>query len=287
MNEEKPAKHRINDSVFTDLFKGEENLLKLYRVLHPEDTDVTRDDIENVTIENVLVNGIYNDLGFMVRKRQIILMEAQSTRTKNILVRALAYLAQTYSVYLEETGQNVYGTRKVSLPKPELYVLYTGEDAARTETISLAEEFFGGGDAPVDVRIKLLYGGAPCDRDILAQYVRFTQIYREKRKEYGRTRRAVTETIRVCENENVLTEYLGSRKKEVENIMLGLFDQEKIWKMYGIEQRTEGMAQGEAKMIIKFYNNGYTVEQIAKVADKTVDEIREIVENGGLPDSEE
>ncbi|MCD8038143.1 MAG: hypothetical protein LUE96_03525, partial [Lachnospiraceae bacterium] len=53
------------------------------------------------------------------------------------------------------------------------------------------------------------------------------------------------------------------------------------------EGRKEGMAHGEAKMIIRLYNNGYSLEQIAAVAEKSVDEIREIVENGGFPDSGE
>ena len=41
--------------------------------------------IEEITIYNVLVDGLYNDLGFRVGDRQIILVEAQSTWSVNII----------------------------------------------------------------------------------------------------------------------------------------------------------------------------------------------------------
>jgi len=60
------------------------------------DTDATEDMIQNVNIRNVLTNRLYNDLGFMARDRLVILVEAQSTWSINIIVRAFMYLAQSY-----------------------------------------------------------------------------------------------------------------------------------------------------------------------------------------------
>ena len=42
------------------------------------------------------------------------------------MVRCLLYLAQTYQEYFESTKQNVYGSKKLELPKPEMYVIFTG-----------------------------------------------------------------------------------------------------------------------------------------------------------------
>ena len=58
------AKLTIRDSVFSDLFRDKRYLLKLYQALHPEDTETTEDDLVDVTIQNVLTNDLYNDLGF-------------------------------------------------------------------------------------------------------------------------------------------------------------------------------------------------------------------------------
>ena len=67
---------KVADSVFIHLFKDKKYLLQLYRALHPEDTAATEDMLTNVTIENVIMNGIYNDLGFLVEDSLIILTEA-------------------------------------------------------------------------------------------------------------------------------------------------------------------------------------------------------------------
>ena len=93
INEKVVVKRNIKDCVFTDLFGNKKYLRELYLVLHPEDTDVTEDDLTDITIENVLVNDLYNDLGFRVGSRLIILVEAQSSWSPNILIRALLYVA--------------------------------------------------------------------------------------------------------------------------------------------------------------------------------------------------
>ena len=63
-----PALNRqIKDSVFSDLFGDRKRLLQLYRALHPEDESASEDDIANVTMKNILMVDLYNDLGFTVR----------------------------------------------------------------------------------------------------------------------------------------------------------------------------------------------------------------------------
>lgn len=95
----------------------------------------------------------------------------------------------------------------------ELYVIYTGDRKERTEYISLADEFFDRQKTFLDAKIKVLYGSG--QGDIISQYVTFTKVYDGQRKLHGRTRKAVTETIRICKDKNVLKEYLDEREKEV------------------------------------------------------------------------
>ena len=99
------------DSVFCDLFQDPENLLELYRCLHPEDTDATVEDLGNVTLRNILVEDQYNDLGFTIRDRQLILLEAQSTWSANIVLRILLYLADTWNAHIVKYNCNLYGTK--------------------------------------------------------------------------------------------------------------------------------------------------------------------------------
>ena len=74
----------------------------------------------------------------------------------------------------------------------------------------------------------MLYGDK--EDDILGQYVTFSKVYNEQRKKYGRTREAITETIRICKDRNVLKEYLESKEVEVVTMMMTLYDEEQIMK---------------------------------------------------------
>ena len=239
------AKKTAKDSIFRDLFENPKYLLQLYQVLHPEDRKVTEDQISSVTIQNVLLDQMYNDLGFVVKERLLLLVEAQSTWSKNIVIRVLLYLANTWKEYIQNKKLNIYGSGGMSLPKPELYVIYTGERKERPEWIFLSEEFFPGQECFVDVKVRMLYDGK--EGDILNQYVTFTKIYNEQVKEYGRTKEAVLETIRICKNRKILKEYLESREKEVVDIMMTLFDQEYAVERYGDEKKAEGKAEGLAE----------------------------------------
>ena len=224
-------KRTIKDSVFTDLFQDKKYLLQLYKALHPEDTDVTEDDLNDITIKNVLTDNIYNDLGFTVGDKLMILVEAQSSVwTVNIIVRALMYLVQTWHDYFERTKQNLYKSKKVQMPIPEVYVIFTGERKTRPSEISLSQEFFGGKECAVDVKVKMIYDGK--EGDIINQYVMFTKVCNEQMKKYGRTRKAVMEAIRICKDRNVLSEYLSSKESEVVSIMMVLYDEEEIMRSY-------------------------------------------------------
>ena len=119
-NDKRTVKRKAKDSVFTFIFKDVNNVYELYRELHPEDTDVTVDDIHIETLETVLVNDVYNDLGFIVRSgdkaRFVILVEAQSKWTENLTLRMLIYIVETYRRYLKETQQSEHLEKRIILP---------------------------------------------------------------------------------------------------------------------------------------------------------------------------
>ena len=237
-------KRKIKDSVFTNLFHDKKYLLQLYRALHPEDCDVTEDEIADITIKHVLTDADYNDLGFSVGNRLMVLVESQSTWTTNIIIRALMYLIQTYHDYFKRTNQNLYGSKKVMIPKPELYMIYTGDRKNIPDSISLSNEFFYGDRISIDAEVKVLY--QENEKDIIGQYIIFSKVYNEQRKLYGNTKQSVTETIRICKSRNVLKEYLENKEQEVVDIMMTLFDDEQILKAY-VKDIKDNTAQETAR----------------------------------------
>jgi hypothetical protein len=269
------VKHTIKDSVFTDLFSIPKYTLQLYQALHGDDAVATEADIEIVTIENVVLNQIYNDLGFKVGDKLLIFVEAQSTWSENIVVRVLLYVAETLQRYFVDTEQNLYREKKVTFPKPELYVLFTGKRKEHPELLTLSDSFFHGEESDINVKVHVLYDGQ--QGDILSQYVAFTKICDEQCKKYGRTHQAVLEIIRICEEQNILKEYLQNRKKEVVTMMMTLFDQEYNLKMHENDILNEGISQGKnTKGITVFLNckkrgmSDADAQAIADISDELV-----------------
>ena len=271
MSDGKRMKHSVKDTVFRDMFSKKKYLIQLYTALHPEDKTITQADLEIVTLQSILLNGIYNDLGFIVRGKQLmILVEAQSTWSPNIVIRALIYLMSTYQDYFSENKIQLYGSKKVEMPKPELYVIYTGDQGSHPDVLSMKDEFFPHADCCIEAKVKIIY--LRDSDDIISQYIGFCRVFNEQIALYGRSLRAAKETIRICRDKNLLREYLSERAKEVEGIMLTLFDQEQVWNVErenirseafnegvnrGISQGiSQGINQGKLSMLIELVRDG-------------------------------
>ena len=277
-NDESKSKWTAKDSVFTKLFGAEDKkyLYQLYRALHPEDEATAKEDLTVMTLESHLLEQQHNDLGFLVGTRLIILVEAQSTWSENIVYRVLLYVAMTWYKYVKRVNANIYGEKKISLPEPELYVIYTGEED-HPEALSLSDTFFGGKDIGVDCKVKIITDGKK--GDIINQYVRFCHVLDEQIKIHGRTRKAVEETIRICQGEDVLNEYLERQKEEVMDVMMTLFNEETIVRDYGNSKMAEGRTEGQNSMIESMLRKGKTPEEIVDLCDVSMQQVKEVERN--------
>ena len=278
-------KRDIKDSVFTFLFSDLEYTKQLYLSLHPEDTEIRDEDFKLVTLENILAIGQYNDLGFQVRDKLILLVEAQSTFSPNIPLRMLMYLAKTYNEYIEEHQLSLYREKKVSIPRPELYVIYTGEKEA-PDILRLSDMYEGSGSA--DLVVRVLRDGQP--GDILSQYVDFCQVANEQVSLYGRTDEALMSTIQICQERGILVPFLDCRKKEVVDIMTRLFSQEKAWEMElaanarenreagRVEGRVEGRMEAQADMLRRLLQK-FSILEVSQIMGIPQSEIERLTRN--------
>ena len=277
-------KRTMKDSVFTYLFRQPEYMKALYQLLHPEDTDVTESDFKLVTLENILTIGLYNDLGIQVKDRLILLMEAQSTFSANIPLRMLMYLASTYKEFVTEHMLSLYRETKVTIPRPALYVVYTGIKQDVPEELKLSSLYEGDGAAELTVKVLRNDGSG----DILDQYIAFSQIFDAQVKEHGRTQQAMDETFKFCFAHNILTAFLESRKKEVLDIMTTLFDQETIWEIerYNIaqENRREGRQEGrregrqeERAILLRQMLQNASILDVSRITGIPAEEIERLI----------
>ena len=235
------SNRKAKDSVFTNLFTIPKYRYQLFKELHPEVKGITEDDIEIVTLEHVLMNNEYNDLGLLAGDHFLILAEAQSTWSVNILIRFLLYLASTYKDYIEAKDISLYGTKKAVIPKPELYLIYSGNKGKKPEVLSFTKEFFGGNESAVEIKAKVIYGDSK-KHDVISQYIAYCRVLDMQVKKHGRTKKAIEETIRICSDKDILKEYLEAHRKEVVDIMTQLYDREREMRLY-----VEEMKQDAAK----------------------------------------
>ncbi len=135
------------------------------------------------------------------------------------------------------------------MPKPELYVIYTGNKGRKPDTISLSQEFFDGADIDIEIKAKVIYES---DKDnIINEYIVFCKVFNKQIKEHGMTKQAVTETIRICKDRNILKQYLSSKEVEVVTIMMSLFDDEQIMRTYEKDIKRETLMEKAILMLKK------------------------------------
>ena len=283
MTEPVGANRQTKNSVFCDLFSRPEYLLQLYQALHPEDKTAQIKDLKDITVKCVVAEHPYNDLGFRINNNLMILVEAQSTWSPNILLRMLNYLAESYVNYYNEEKVSLYNNHKVNVPKPELYVIFTGERVDKPETLSLSEYFFDGEMNDVEIRAKMIYDSKT--GDIIYQYITFCKVFDQQRKKYGLTLKAIHETIRICSDANILKAYLKERESELMDMMTYLFDQETVTRDYGEAKWADGKAEGINEGISKGKAEG-KAEAILNIVNDfgvSVDKAMDVLK---IPDNE-
>ncbi len=183
-------------------------------------------------------------------------------------------MAQSYHEYFERTNQSLYKSKKVKMPKPELYVIYTGNKGRKPDIISLSQEFFDGADVDIEIKAQVIYES---DKDnIINEYIVFCKVFNEQIKQQGMTKQAVTETIRICKDRNILKHYLSSKEVEVITIMMSLFDDEQIMRTYAKDIKRETLMEN-ARHMLKI--GKLTVEEIPICyPDLSMDDAKEIEE---------
>ena len=235
----------VKNSVFLDLFGRKEYILKLFHSIHMDVEDITEDDITVVTIENVLTIKPYNDFGVLLnrKKRKLLIMaEAQSQWSINVIFRIWEYVIDTLMNYFINNGYDLYSTPKLPMPDVETYIIYTGKsipkilssgeletDEYGQQILSLNREFFNSEKGKPELTAKVL--NFRNSSGIIEEYIRFSQVFDEQRLIYKEDpENALKEIFRICREEGILNDYLAEHRAEVEKIMMTIVSPEYLEK---------------------------------------------------------
>ena len=260
------------NSVFVNFFKDEKNVLRMYQELHPEATDVTVEDIVIDTLESVIVNTLYNDLGFRVKDKYIFLVEAQSYWNENIALRILFYLIETLRRYINASGQSELDDKRIHLPTPELYVIYSGP-GKKPDVISLSEDFFGG-SPDFELKVHVL---SEVDKTLSGQYIGFCKVFDEQRKLHEDGMTVARETYRLCIENDYLSEFMKAHEQEVIDMMYELFDEETMRKQLDTARSRRDVEKTKVEVALNMLSKGkLSIEEIAEYRGLALDRIKEL-----------
>jgi len=139
--QENQVRLQVKDSLLVDIFKEVENFiifLKWVRyegateaeALNPLDlTYITDADIEPFLLRSdTLIRKRRNDVSFITKDgRLIILIEHQTIITQNLALKIFLYYMELIQLWLVKNDVNIHSTKKINIPKPEMYIVYNGK----------------------------------------------------------------------------------------------------------------------------------------------------------------
>ena len=291
-------RRNYKDSVFTDLFgsdrDGKKNFLELYNALSGNNFKLGEVHLERKIIEQTLYKTFNNDVSWEINGKLIVLVEHQSTVNENMPFRCLEYVTRIYEGIVPVNVR--YQEKVFKIPNPDFYVVYVGKKAIPQEQeLRLSDAFYEKDGSKLELVVKVKncsdYMNLPVSNncDILREYCRFIEIVEQT---YSRhfPKRSIRRAIEIAKDEDILTEYLDRKSREVINMLCAKYDYKMDIAVKQEEARAEGKQAGilegqqkkaveDAERAIKL---GLTVEQVAAITSLSEDkilELKEMIEN--------
>lgn len=278
------VKRTYKDSLFCDIFRRKDYLQDVYRGLFGR--DVSLQEIRLMTLQGTFFNDEKNDVSFLAGKRQIVLMEHQSTLNENMPLRMFWYMAKLYRKQVPKDAP--YRTRRLQLPAPCFYVFYNGLDPAPDEWEMRLSEAFGGECSSLELCVKAynineMSGSRLLEKSrALKGYSVFVAQIRRKTAAGVCLEGAVKQAIRYCIEQNLLAEYFLEREmEEVFDMVSFKWDPELAKRVQLQEAQEIGMEKGMEKGVTEIVLNmlkkkKWSLQDISEVSQWPLDKIESL-----------
>ena len=255
------------DRLFSFIFGREENkawTLSLYNAMNGSAYE-DESAIEITTMSDTVYMGMKNDVSFLVSD-MLSLYEQQSTYNPNMPVRQLMYLGRQYDRYIEETRQNIYGSKQMHLPVPKLVTLYNGDEDIEDRVLRLYDSFISNAEqSDVQVNVRLININRNKNRELLEsckplmEYSWFVERVKEKKKSEKITLEdAVDKAIDEMPDGFLIKRFILGNRAEVKNMCLTEYNEAETMQRFKDEGREEGVLKGRDQINCL---NSWLVEQ--------------------------
>ena len=278
------VKRTYKDSLFCDIFRRKDYLQDVYRGLFGR--DVSLQEIQLMTLQGTFFNDEKNDVSFLAGKRQIVLMEHQSTLNENMPLRMFWYMAKLYRKQVPKDAP--YRTRRLQLPAPCFYVFYNGLDPAPDEWEMRLSEAFEGECSSLELCVKAYNMNATSGSRLLEKsralkgYSVFVAQIRRKTAAGVCLEGAVKQAIRYCIEQDLLAEYFLEREmEEVFDMVSFKWDPELAKRVQLQEAQEIGMEKGMEKGVTEIVLNmlkkkKWSLQDISEVSQWPLDKIESL-----------
>ena len=278
---------KYKDSVFTDLFgsdrDGKKNFLDLYNALSGEDHKLGAVSLERKVIEQSLYKTYNNDVSWEINGKLIVLVEHQSTINENMPFRCLEYVTRIYEGIVPVKKR--YSEKVYKIPNPDFYVVYVGKNKLPPEQeLRLSDAFYEKDCSKLELVVKVKNCNDPkmlplvkkCD--ILKQYCQFIEIVERMYNKHSQ-KKSFQRAVETAISQGILADYLDRKSREVINMLCAKYD----YKMDIAVKQEEAFEDGVQHKAIEdaksFYENGVSIELIAKSLKMTIEQVQEIVKD--------
>lgn len=266
------------DRLFRLIFSSKEELLALYNAVRGTQYK-DAEALEITTLDDVLYMGMKNDLSFLLDD-VLNLYEHQSTYCPNMPLRGVFYLADIYRKYVDASGGDLYGSRRLMLPLPQYLVFYNGTAQLPDRMVlKLSESYYLpeglAAEPSLECSALMLNINLGHNRELmdncrkLWEYAVFVERIRERLAAGEQLEEAVKQAVDICMKEGVLADILRTQRAEVEELMWAEFNEERFiakekeysWGEGNKAGKVKGRVMGRAESILEILEELGTVPE--------------------------
>ena len=220
-----------------------------------------------------------NDLAYVFHD-ELFLYEQQSSKNKNMPLRCLFYVSDSYSRMVRD--ENLYGSRQIRIPAPTFVVFYNGKDPVEEREVLLSEAYTRKTQRPnLELRVKVRNINLGNNEEIYkkSRTMHDYMIFVDKTRRYSENRpleAAIDRAVEECIREDVLRDFLLRNKAEVKKMCLYEYDEERQ-RRWDREEGREEKGMDIAKMMLE--KGHYSKEEIAELTGLELEEVLRLGES--------
>lgn len=272
--------------VFSMLLEYPENALEVYNALN----DTQYDDpsqVEMTTLDKGISLSVRNDASFLLQT-DLNLYEHQSTYNPNMPIRSLIYYVDIVGPMVRE--KDLYSRKRIKIAQPHFVVFYNGkEERPEKEMQYLSDSFMKKTEDPeLEVKVTVYNINVGNNKlflekcSVLREYMIFVDKVRDYVASGVMFKESIEQAIEDCIQENVLKEFLISRKDEVTKVMKLDYTWERREELIRAEEREEGREEKIVEQIHKKLAKGKTVALIAEEVEENEETVNKLIQKHNL-----